>query len=64
MRRCYKEGLPDDIGDRLMKSGRIPSYRAIAIAILSNDHALRSLGFSGKTSKYYQLAKNGRLKIK
>lgn len=35
-----------------MGTGRVPSYKEIAIAILKNDLTLRSLGFSGKYSKY------------
>ena len=31
-----------------MKSMRAPSYKAIAIAVLRNDHLLRSVGFSEK----------------
>lgn len=29
----------------LARQGRAPSYKAIALAILKNDHTLRSLGF-------------------
>lgn len=44
--RCYQQGIPDEIPDGLMKSGRVPSWKAIAIAILKNDLHLRALGFS------------------
>jgi predicted phosphoadenosine phosphosulfate sulfurtransferase len=33
-----------------MKSGRAPSYKSIAFAILRNDHNLYSLGFSQRES--------------
>jgi len=40
-----------------MDSGRVPSYKAIAIAILKNDYYLHSLGFSQKQSRYYYALK-------
>jgi len=36
-------------------SNRAPSYKAMAIAILNNDHMLKSLGFYSEEG---QLAKN------
>ena len=33
-----------------MKSCRAPSYKAIALAILRNDHNLHALGFSERNS--------------
>lgn len=56
--RCYCDGIPDDINEKLRSSGRVPSYKSIAIAILKNDAALKSLGFSGKRSKWYKALKN------
>ncbi len=40
-----------------MKSGRAPSYKAIALAILKNDVSMQSLGFSTSVSKYYYILK-------
>ena len=40
-----------------MKSGKVPSYKAIAVAILSNDVTLKSLGFSGEKSDWYSVYK-------
>lgn len=37
-----------------MVSNRAPSYKAIALAILKNDHHLYSLGFAQKESKILQ----------
>jgi predicted phosphoadenosine phosphosulfate sulfurtransferase len=31
-------------------TNRVPSFRAIAVAILSNDHQLSSLGFQSRES--------------
>jgi predicted phosphoadenosine phosphosulfate sulfurtransferase len=50
-----------------MDSKKVPSYKAIAIAILKNDTPLISLGFSGKSTPIYgvlkriQLEKEGRI---
>ncbi len=48
-RRCYKDGIPDIEPDELW--GKVPSYRRIAMAILTND--IRLLGLERKQSKYY-----------
>lgn len=48
--RCYKDGIPDEVPIGLIGKGRAPSYKEIAIAILKNDHHLKSLGFSVKES--------------
>ena len=37
----------------LMQQQLAPSYRAIALAILRNDHALQSLGFAPEQSRWY-----------
>lgn len=42
--RCYSNGIPDEAPETLAKQGRVPSYKAIAMAILKNDHTLKSLG--------------------
>lgn len=49
--RCYGEDIPDDVPNKIMDSKRAPSYKAIAIAILKNDHNLYSLGFSQRESQ-------------
>ena len=55
--RCYFDGIPDEVHHKVAASGRVPSYKAIAMAILNNDHTLKSIGFSGKHSKYYDQLK-------
>lgn len=47
-KRCYNEGIPDKVPVGLMRSMRVPSYKALAIAILKNDFNLLSVGFSRK----------------
>ena len=58
MQRCYSDDIPDEITDKLIASGRVPSYKAIAIAILKNDASMQSLGFSGKVSSWYYVLKD------
>jgi predicted phosphoadenosine phosphosulfate sulfurtransferase len=49
--RCYSDGIPDEVPRKLEQSGRLPSYRAIAMCILRNDLQLRGIGFSGEESQ-------------
>jgi predicted phosphoadenosine phosphosulfate sulfurtransferase len=51
--RCYFDDIPDEVPAKLQASGRVPSYKAIAIALLSNDLPLKSLGFWPEPSQYY-----------
>jgi predicted phosphoadenosine phosphosulfate sulfurtransferase len=60
--RCYSDGIPDEIPEGLSKSLRAPSYKAIAMAILRNDLALTSLGFSGEHSQWYDVLKDEKKK--
>jgi predicted phosphoadenosine phosphosulfate sulfurtransferase len=46
-----------------METVRVPSYKAIAIAILKNDHSLQSLGFNQNKSKFFDVIKNNKPKI-
>ena len=47
--RCYDD-IPDEVPYKLEKSGRAPSYKAIAMCILKNDLQLRGLGFGRQES--------------
>jgi len=49
-RRCYFDGIPDEVPKKLHDAGKAPSYKAIAIAILKNDLNLYSLGFGKRQS--------------
>lgn len=51
MERCYSNGIPDCVPDGAMRSMRVPSHKAIALAILRNDHNLYTLGFSERENK-------------
>ena len=60
--RGYPNDIPDEVPHELAKLGKAPSYKAVCLALLQNDHALTSLGFSPKTSKYYKALKRIELK--
>ena len=59
--RCYSEGIPDYIEAKLMRSMRVPSYKAIAISILKCDRLLLSCGFKSKTSNLEKLLREQRI---
>ena len=51
--RGYSDDVPDEVPAVLMQQQLAPSYRAIATAILKNDHAMKSLGFAPDPSPWY-----------
>lgn len=55
--RCYFDGIPDEAPYELEIRNKAPSYRKIALAILRNDNALKTLGYTPKKSKYYDMYK-------
>lgn len=57
-RRCYSDGIPDEVPNKIMDSGRAPSYKALAIAILKNDLVLKGLGFEGVESTWYSVLRD------
>lgn len=56
-RQGYAAGIPDEVPDQLMHECLAPSYKQLAIAIMKNDHALSSLGFSVPVSPWYSVLK-------
>jgi predicted phosphoadenosine phosphosulfate sulfurtransferase len=56
-KRDYELDIPDEVPDELMNLNLAPSYKAIALAILKNDHSMQSLGFTPKPSKIYSVIK-------
>ena len=44
--RCYSAGIPDEVPKKVAASGRAPSWKAVALAILQNDLHLYKLGFA------------------
>lgn len=68
--RGYRNGIPEEVPSRLNQLNKAPSYKAICLAILNNDHCLKSLGFTPTKSKYYHClkkieidARNNQLKL-
>jgi hypothetical protein len=55
--RGYRKGIPEEVPAEVTRKQYAPSWKAIAVAILSNDVTLQSLGFSGPTSAYYSFFK-------
>jgi predicted phosphoadenosine phosphosulfate sulfurtransferase len=55
--RGYPRDIPEEVPDYLMEKNMAPSYKAIVIAILENDHPMESLGFTPKKSKWYNYYK-------
>lgn len=49
--------LPEEVPAEVTRKQYAPSWKAIAVAILSNDVALQSIGFSGPYSQYYSFFK-------
>lgn len=49
--RCYPGGIPDEVEASI--NDLVPNYKMICIAIMKNDYALKSLGFTPKFSNYY-----------
>ena len=55
--RCYSSGIPDEVPTEIMRAGKAPSYKTIAIAILNNDY--RSLGiFADEPDWVYDLTRH------
>lgn len=53
----YSEDIPDEVPSELMTHNLAPSYKALALAILKNDHGFESLGFLPQKSKWYSAIK-------
>ena len=47
--RCYSHEIPDDVPAKVAASGRAPSWRAVAVALLQNDLHLYQLGYARPT---------------
>jgi predicted phosphoadenosine phosphosulfate sulfurtransferase len=44
--RCYSHEIPDEVPAKVAASGRAPSWRAVAVALLQNDLHLYQLGYA------------------
>lgn len=56
-RRGYENGIPDESCPHLEARGKAPSYRLICRAILRNDLALTTLGYSKEKTDAYMAYK-------
>lgn len=55
--RGYENGIPDEADAKLEGLGKVPSYRMICKAILKNDIALTSLGYTRPKCDSYHILK-------
>lgn len=60
----YFYDIPDDCPEELYKRNLAPSYKAIALALLNNDHALKSIGMTQPKSEAYSMLKKIELKAR
>ncbi len=60
-RQGYSDGIPDEAPERLHQLGKVPSYKAICLAIIKNDHSLQTLGYSRIKSPVYSEIKRHEL---
>lgn len=58
----YPDDIPDEVPKELMRLRLAPSYKAICLAILSNDLHFKSLGFSTPNSEWYSVLKSIEIK--
>jgi len=54
---CYKNGIPQEVPNRIEHLNKAPSYKAIVKAIMKNDISLKSLGYTQKKCKAYNQLK-------
>lgn len=62
--RGYPDDIPDEVPDPLMQRNLAPSYKAICVCILKNDHHLTDLGYSAPKSKWYDAIKQEELRCR
>jgi predicted phosphoadenosine phosphosulfate sulfurtransferase len=55
--RCYSNGIPDEVPQRIEDLNKAPSYRAIVKVIIKNDINLESLGYSRPHCELYSIMK-------
>jgi predicted phosphoadenosine phosphosulfate sulfurtransferase len=56
--RCYSDGIPDEVPALLAKTLRVPSYKAIAMALLRNN--INEIGLDVKSDLADQLYRAGK----
>lgn len=63
-RRGYGDGIPEEVPTELVEKNLAPSYKAICLAILSNDVALQTIGFTPKPTPWYGILKRIELNVR
>lgn len=63
-KKCYFDGIPDEVELRLEQLNKVPNYKQICLAILKNDFQLETLGFSKNKSVFYSELKRIELTAK
>ena len=63
-RRGYPDGIPDEAPAALEARNRVPSYRLICRAIMSNDVSLSSLGYQREPCEAYNTLKRIELRAR
>lgn len=62
--RGYPDGIPDEAPAPLEARNRVPSYRLICRAIMSNDVALATLGYQREKCRAYMELKRIELRAR
>lgn len=62
--RGYPEGIPDEADPVLEMLNKAPSFRMVCRAIMKNDVALLSLGYSREPCAAYMALKHEEIKIR
>lgn len=57
VRRCYFDGIPDEVPKIIDSDHLAPSWKRIAFALLKNDMAMEALGNTPKQSSWYGVLK-------
>lgn len=52
-KRCYKNGIPEEVPLRIDQLNKAPSYKALVRAIMKNDTTLKTIGFTPKKCNTY-----------
>lgn len=55
--RGYPDDIPDEVPPGIAEECLAPSYKAICLALLRNDHSLQSLGLSSPRPEIYMTLK-------
>lgn len=60
--QIYKNGLPDEVPNRLEHLNKAPSYKQLVKCFLKNDLNLKCLGYAQNKSRVYNQIKRNELK--